>query len=88
MLLENKVAIVTGSSRGIGASCAKLLAENGAKVVVNYTQNRESGEQVLSEITAAGDIAILVQADVTELDQVQAMVQRAELELGSYRHSG
>lgn len=82
MLLKNKVAIVTGSSRGIGASCAKLLAENGAKVVVNYTQNRESGEQVLSEITAAGGIAILVQADVTELDQVQAMVQRAESELG------
>jgi len=43
MILTSKVAIVTGSSRGIGAATAKLLAKNGAKVVVNYVQNKKEG---------------------------------------------
>ena len=54
MFLKDKVAIVTGSSRGIGAATAKLLAANGAKVAVNYHSNRERGEQVLAEIQNAG----------------------------------
>jgi len=45
MILRDKVAIVTGSSRGIGAATAKLLAAHGAKVTVNYVQNREKGER-------------------------------------------
>ena len=44
MILKNKVAIVTGSNRGIGAATVKLLAQNGAKVVGNYVQNKKEGE--------------------------------------------
>jgi 3-oxoacyl-[acyl-carrier protein] reductase len=82
MMLDGKVAIVTGSSRGIGASTAKLLAAHGAAVVVNYNRSKERGEEVLREITAAGGRAILVQADVTVQEQVEAMVHKTEAELG------
>jgi 3-oxoacyl-[acyl-carrier protein] reductase len=82
MMLDGKVAIVTGSSRGIGAATAKLLAAHGARVAVNYTQNREQGERVLAEIAQSGGRAILVQADVTVREQVEAMVRRTEAEIG------
>jgi len=75
MILKDKVAIVTGSSRGIGAATAELLAKNGAKVVVNYNQNKEAGEKVLKNIQAKGSEAILVQADATNHEQVEMMVQ-------------
>ena len=67
MIIKNKVAIVTGSSRGIGAATAKLLAKNGAKVTINYVQNKKEGEKVLESIKRIGGEAILVQADVTIL---------------------
>lgn len=82
MTLEGKVSIVTGSGRGIGSATAKLLARNGAKVTVNYKQNREAGEKTLSEIKASGGDGILFHADVTEPDQVRAMVEKTEQELG------
>ena len=82
MILRDKVAIVTGSSRGIGAATAKLLAAHGAKVTVNYVQNREKGERVLDEITRAGGKAILVRADVTAHEDVQALVEKTEDALG------
>lgn len=82
MILRDKVAIVTGSSRGIGAATVKLLAAHGAKVAVNYAQNREKGEKVLDEITRAGGKAILVRADVTVREDVEAMVEKTEDALG------
>lgn len=82
MSLENKVAIVTGSSRGIGAATARLLASHGAKVAVNYSQSQQKGEEVLEEIRRAGGQAILVQADVTDRQQVDNLVTRVEAELG------
>jgi 3-oxoacyl-[acyl-carrier protein] reductase len=82
MLLKDKVAIVTGSSRGIGAACAKLLAEQGAKVAVNYVANKSEGEKVVEAITQAGGRAILVGADVTVREQVESMVKRVAGELG------
>jgi 3-oxoacyl-[acyl-carrier protein] reductase len=82
MILRDKVAIVTGSSRGIGAATAKLLAAHGAKVTINYVQNREKGEKVLDEITRAGGKAILVRADVTVREDVEAMVEKTEAALG------
>lgn len=82
MNMKDKVAIVTGSSRGIGAASALALAKAGAKVVVNYVGNREAGEKVLGEIEQAGGKGILVQADATDEAQIKAMVQRAADELG------
>jgi 3-oxoacyl-[acyl-carrier protein] reductase len=82
MVLQDKVAIVTGSSRGIGAATARLLAANGAKVTVNYTRNKEQGEKVLTGIRETGGEAILVKADVTVRAEVEAMVRKTEAELG------
>lgn len=63
--LENKVAVVTGASKGIGASIAKYFAAAGAKVVVNYASSKEGADKVVKEITDKAGIAIAVQADVS-----------------------
>ena len=62
--LKDKVAVVTGASKGIGASIAGHLAAEGAAVVVNYVSSRADAERVVAEITRAGGRAIAVQADV------------------------
>ncbi len=64
--LTNKVAVVTGASKGIGAGIAKSLAEEGAKVVVNYASSKGGADKVVAEITAAGGTAIAVQGDVSK----------------------
>ena len=64
--LKNKVAIITGASKGIGASIAKHFAEEGAKVVVNYASSKEGADKVVKVITADGSIAIAVQGDVSK----------------------
>lgn len=81
-MLKDKVAVVTGSSRGIGAAIVKELARKGAKVVVNYTANREQGQKVAADITAAGGRAMLARADVTVRADVENMIRAAEAELG------
>ena len=58
--LENKVAVVTGASKGIGAAIAKHFAAAGAKVVVNYASSKEGADKVVKEITNNGGIAIAV----------------------------
>jgi 3-oxoacyl-[acyl-carrier protein] reductase len=82
MSLNGKVAIVTGSSRGIGAATAILLAQNGALVTVNYKNNREAGENILGTIKNNNGKGILVQADVTDPAQIKKMVEKTERELG------
>jgi 3-oxoacyl-[acyl-carrier protein] reductase len=81
-LLKDQVAIVTGSSRGIGAECARLLAAQGARVAVNYRASRERAEQVLGEIRLKGGEGICVQADVTVRAQVEALVREVQEKLG------
>src|SRR5687767_11492708 len=70
---RDQVAIVTGSSSGIGKACAIHLAELGAKVVVNYSSNLEEGEKTLNEIISKGGNAILVKADVSHEEEVKAL---------------
>jgi len=82
MTLNSRVAIVTGSSRGIGAATVKLLAQNGAKVAVNYSKNREAGARTLADIEKNGGHGILVKADVTVHSQVVAMIEWTEQDLG------
>src|SRR5271154_5384112 len=64
--LPNKVAIVTGASKGIGASIAKHLAAEGASVVVNYSSSKEGADRVVAEVTKAGGKAVAVQANVSK----------------------
>lgn len=80
--MKDKVAIVTGSSRGIGAAIARALARQGAKVAVNYVASREQGQKVVDEIVAAGGRAILVRANASVREDVEAMVRGVEAELG------
>jgi 3-oxoacyl-[acyl-carrier protein] reductase len=82
MILEGKVAVITGSSRGIGAATARLLASHGARVSVNYRLNRDRGEEVLASIREQGGEGILVQADVTDPGQVNALIQETVDTLG------
>src|SRR3984893_13494194 len=69
--LTNKVAVVTGASKGIGASIAKGLAAEGAAVVVNYASSKEGAERVVSEIKAKGGKAVAIQGDVSKAADVK-----------------
>lgn len=76
-LLTDKVAIVTGGSRGIGRAIALDLAENGAQVVVNYRSNADAAADTVAQIEATGGTAMAVQADVSETAEAQRLVQAA-----------
>ncbi|OBF28191.1 short-chain dehydrogenase [Mycobacterium sp. ACS1612] len=69
-----RVALITGASRGIGAAAASVLAERGFRVVVNYRASAEQADEVVQRVTAAGGEAVAIRADVTEGDEVAAMV--------------
>lgn len=71
--LEGKVAVITGASRGIGRAIAQELASYGASIVVNYASSSAAADSLVAEITAAGGDAIALQADVAQLDQVEAL---------------
>jgi 3-oxoacyl-[acyl-carrier protein] reductase len=73
-LLNDRVAIVTGSSRGIGAAIARALGAHGATVVVNYLQNSEAAHQVVTDLEALGGRAEAYAADVTDPQAVATMV--------------
>jgi 3-oxoacyl-[acyl-carrier protein] reductase len=70
MNLHNKVIIVTGSSKGIGREVAILLAKNGAKVIVNYSNSEKEANNTLKQITKNGGTGLAIQADVSQKDQV------------------
>jgi NAD(P)-dependent dehydrogenase (short-subunit alcohol dehydrogenase family) len=75
--LENKVAVVTGSSSGIGEAIALAFATEGAAVVVNYSRHEDGAQKVLEEIEGSGGKGLVVGADVSDPKEVEAMVQQA-----------
>ncbi len=81
-LLEGRVALVTGASRGIGRAIAVALARTGADIVVNYREREDAAAEVVDQIEDLGGRALAVQADVTARGQVRAMVSRTVERLG------
>ncbi|MHA4765315.1 3-oxoacyl-[acyl-carrier-protein] reductase [Bacillus altitudinis] len=82
-MLTNKTAVVTGASRGIGRSIAIDLAKKGANVVVNYSGNEAKANEVVDEIKALGQQAFAVKADVSNAEEVQALMKQAVDTFGS-----
>jgi NAD(P)-dependent dehydrogenase (short-subunit alcohol dehydrogenase family) len=79
---RNQVAVVTGGARGIGRATARLLAQRGAAVCVNYAVHADAAEAVVAKVATAGGRAIAVAADVSDSAAVEAIVARTEAELG------
>ena len=79
---RDQVALVTGGARGIGQATARLLAQRGAAVCLNYATHADAADGLASEIAAGGGRAISVMADVADPSAVEAMVARTEKELG------
>jgi 3-oxoacyl-[acyl-carrier protein] reductase len=80
--LENKVAFVTGGSRGIGAAIAKRLAANGARVAITYARDAEAAAKTVKAIEGAGGKAVAIKADATDPAAVKAAVDKAVASLG------
>jgi enoyl-[acyl-carrier protein] reductase III len=80
--LSGQVALVTGASRGIGRACAVRLAQAGADVVINYVSSKSAADEVAAEVAALGRQALVVRADVSEQEDVQAMLDVVGQELG------
>ena len=82
MRFTDKIALITGSSRGIGRAIAVRLASEGARIVVNYRRHVEQAEAVVAEVKGVGSSAIAVQADMSNGDAVRAMFQQVKEQLG------
>ena len=83
MQLSGRKALVTGASRGIGKATALALAQEGADVAVNYVSNERAAREVAEQIQAMGSRALVLQADVSDGEQVKAMFRRIQEEWGS-----
>jgi acetoacetyl-CoA reductase len=80
--LQEAVVVVTGASRGLGSAIAEELGRGGAKVVVNYSRSKEPAEELVKQISANGGEAIAVQADVSDPEQAQSLIDQTIEEFG------
>jgi 3-oxoacyl-[acyl-carrier protein] reductase len=80
--LLNKVALVTGASKGIGAAIARHLAAEGAAVVVHYASSKSGADRVVADITAKGGKAVALQADLSRADEIQRLVAQTKSAFG------
>ncbi len=81
-LLEKKVALVTGSSSGIGQGIAQVFAQEGARVVIDYVGHPEGADQTLQMVRSAGSDGVIVQADITKTEDTRKLVDAAYSQLG------
>lgn len=82
MNFANKIALVTGSSSGIGAAIARQLAQGGASVAIHYRGNVDGANQVLEAIRGQGGVAAIYQCDVSDPEQAADLVKRVQADLG------
>jgi 3-oxoacyl-[acyl-carrier protein] reductase len=80
--LSGKTALVTGASRGIGRECSRTLAAAGARVIVNFHKSEEKAQEVVKEIREAGGEAEPIRADISNLDEVQALFDNIRANFG------
>lgn len=80
--LKNKVALITGSSRGIGKEIAIHFARNGANIVVNYFRNRKAAENVARTIESFGQRALIVKANIGDLNELKTLFEKINTEFG------
>ena len=80
--LKDKVILVTGASKGIGAAVARQLADAGAKLIINYAGSKEPADQVVASIKQKGGDAIAIQADVSKTEEVKALFDGAIAQYG------
>lgn len=83
MMLEGKIAVVTGASRGIGRAVARRLASEGATVIINYNGSREKAEETLREIEETGGRGVIEQCDVSDFEQCREFIQKVIKEYGA-----
>jgi 3-oxoacyl-[acyl-carrier protein] reductase len=82
MLMQDRSVVITGSSRGIGAATARLMAAHGARVVVNHRDSADRAAAVVEEIRTAGGQAVALQADVTDPEQVARLFEKSRTHFG------
>ena len=80
--LNDKIALVTGTSKGLGAGIAERFGADGAKVVVNYASSAEQADQVVARIEAAGGSAFAIQADVSKPENITRLFSEAKERFG------